>query len=327
MIRRIVVTGGAGYIGSHTVQMLRERGYEVTIVDDLSRGHRETVGDTPFHLLRLQETERLTEVLGETRCEAVIHFASFIEVGESMAMPEVYFENNVGGAISLLSAMARAGVKNLVFSSTAAVYGNPHTSPILEDFPYAAVSAYGETKVTVERMLPFFESAHDVKSVTLRYFNACGADPGARIGENHTPESHLMPLVMRAVRTGRPVTLFGNDYPTPDGTCIRDYIHVNDLAQAHILAVERLGAGGPSNRFNVGTGLGNSVLELVEAVEAVVGREVPRLIGPRRPGDPAHLVANSDKLKSTLGWKPRYTDLREIVETAWRYERGRRGAA
>jgi UDP-glucose-4-epimerase GalE len=215
--------------------------------------------------------------------------------------------------------MVATDVRHIVFSSTAAVYGNPHTSPILETFPIQPVNAYGESKVMVETLLRWFDTIHHLTSVCLRYFNASGADPDGRLGEEHDPETHLIPLMLRAVQTGKPMTLFGNDYPTPDGTCIRDYIHVNDLAQAHILAVEYLLNGGASEQFNVGTGTGHSVLEVVRAVEAVTGQKVPYTIGPRREGDPPALVAASDKLRTRLGWKPEYIDLETTVRHAWNF--------
>ncbi len=320
--RRILVTGGAGYIGAHTVRLLRRRGYEVTVVDDLSRGYRHNVEAGAFHQLRVQQTDRMAEVL--TGHDAVVHFAAFIAVGESMRAPEMYFENNVGGSLSLATAMVRAGVKHLVFSSTAAVYGIPHASPILESFPIAPVNPYGESKVMVETMLQWFDTIHQLHNVCLRYFNACGADPEGGLGEEHDPETHLIPLMLRAVASGQPFTVFGNDYDTPDGTCIRDYIHVNDLAEAHILALEALLAGGASDRFNVGTGSGHSVLEMIRSVEQVIGRNVPYLVGPRREGDPPALVANADKLRTVLGWTPRYADVRDIVSTAWRFEQERK---
>src|SRR5450432_634476 len=238
--RKILVTGGAGYIGSHTVRLLLRQGHDVTVVDNLSKGYRHNVPPERLHEMDLADTKALAQLLAETECEAVIHFAAFIAVGESMREPARYFTNNVAGSLSLLDAMVRAGVKHIVFSSTAAVYGNPHTSPILETFPIQAVNPYGESKVMVETLLGWFDQIHRLTSVCLRYFNASGADPDAALGEEHEPETHLIPLVLRAVQTGKPFTVFGGDYATPDGTCIRDYIHVNDLAQAHILAVEYL---------------------------------------------------------------------------------------
>jgi len=319
--RRILVTGGAGYIGAHTVRLLLQRGYQVTVVDDLSRGYRHNVESSDFHQLQIQQTGELAAVLAGH--DAVIHFAAYISVGESMQAPELYFSNNVAGSLSLFTAMLRAGVKQLVFSSTAAVYGIPHTSPILESFPIAPVNPYGESKVMVETMLRWFDLIHGLRSVSLRYFNASGADPAGGLGEEHEPETHLIPLMLRAVVTGRPLTVFGNDYDTPDGTCIRDYIHVNDLAEAHILAVEALLSGGASGQFNAGAGAGHSVLEMIRVVEEVTGRKVPYVIGPRREGDPPALVANADKLRRALGWQPRYTDLRDIISSAWEFERKR----
>jgi UDP-glucose-4-epimerase GalE len=317
--RKILVTGGAGYIGSHTVRLLLEQGHDVTIVDNLSKGYRHNVPGDRLHMLNLSETAAVADIMRRTQCEAVIHFAAFIAVGESMREPERYFTNNLGGSLSLLTAMVEAGVKRVVFSSTAAVYGNPNGSPILETFPILAVNPYGESKVMVETLLRWFDEIHSVRSVALRYFNASGADPEGRLGEEHDPETHLIPLLLRAVITGQPVTVFGDDYDTPDGTCIRDYIHVDDLAQAHILAVEHLVAGGASEQFNVGTGTGHSVMEVIRAAEAVTGKKVPYVMGARREGDPPRLVASSDRLRQRLGWNPAYPDLHQIVEHAWRF--------
>ncbi|MDQ6705556.1 MAG: UDP-glucose 4-epimerase GalE [Acidobacteriota bacterium] len=321
--KRILVTGGAGYIGSHTVLLLLDRGYDVVVVDNLSRGYRHNVDPDRLRVLSLQDTAALVRVFEEAPCQAVIHFAAFIAVGESMKLPEIYFENNVGGSLSLLTAMQRTGVKHIVFSSTAAVYGMPAASPIREDLPYAPINPYGESKVMVEKILGWFDQIHGIRSVCLRYFNASGGDPQGRVGEEHDPETHLIPLLFRAIRTGEPVTVFGEDYPTPDGTCIRDYIHVTDLAQAHILAVEALVSGAASNKFNVGTGSGFSVREVIEAVEQVTAKKVPYKVGPRREGDPPALVADSTKLRDTLGWKPQYGDLHEIVSTAWKFAQSR----
>jgi UDP-glucose-4-epimerase GalE len=315
------VTGGAGYIGSHTVRLLLEQDYDVAVVDDLSKGHKHNVPAVRLRELNLLQTDALSELMRQFQPEAVIHFAAFIAVGESMKVPGKYFENNVCGSLSLLNAMVANGVKHIVFSSTAAVYGNPAGSPILETFPIQPVNAYGESKVMVETLLRWFDTIHGLTSVCLRYFNASGADPEGRLGEEHEPETHLIPLMLRAVLTGKPLTIFGDDYPTPDGSCIRDYIHVNDLAQAHILAVERLAAGGASEQFNVGTGTGHSVFEMVRAVEAVTGQKVPYIIGPRREGDPPALVASSEKLRKTLGWTPKYPDLETIVAHAWNFAR------
>jgi len=311
------VTGGAGYIGSTTVLELADAGYEVVVVDNLSRGHRERVEPSRLREVDLLDTPGLVQVMREKPCDAVIHFAAFIAVGESMKVPEIYFRNNTAGSLSLLTAMVETGVKNIVFSSTAAVYGMPGVVPIAESLPYAPVNAYGESKVMVEKLLYWFGEIHGIRSICLRYFNASGADPAGRTGEDHEPETHLIPLLFRAIQTGQPVTLFGDDYPTPDGTCIRDYIHVTDLARAHIAAVKALNAGAPSNRYNAGTGHGFSVKEVLTAVERVTGRKVPFIMGPRRDGDPAELVADSTRLQQELGWQPECSDIHSIIDTAW----------
>lgn len=323
---KILVTGGAGYIGSHTVHLLEQRGYDVTIIDDLSRGHSHNVEGKKFHQITLADTDGVARVLSGAGFDAVIHFAAYIAVGESTKDPELYFTNNVSGTLSLLTALQRAGIHKLVFSSTAAVYGEPERVPILEDFPFAPVNPYGESKVMIEKILGWLDRYRGLRSVSLRYFNACGCIPEAGLGEEHEPETHLIPLILRAVRTGKPVTIFGDDYPTADGTCIRDYIHVRDLAEAHLVAVEYLLKGGATNQFNVGTGQGRSVWEVVHAVEEVTGQKVPFVMGERRAGDPPELVANSDKLQRTLGWKPQFTGLREIVESAWEFDRKRQHA-
>jgi len=322
-VQRILVTGGAGYIGSHTVRLLLARGYDVAVVDDLSKGYRENVPPARLYELNIRNGSALAELMRQVRFDAVVHFAAFIAVGESMREPARYFGNNVGGSMELLAAMAEAGVRRLVFSSTAAVYGSPHASPIKEDFPIQPMSPYGESKVMVETLLRWFDQIHRLTSVCLRYFNASGADPEGRLGERHDPETHLIPLVLRAILTGEPITVFGTDYDTADGSCIRDYIHVDDLAQAHILALERLLGGGASDHFNVGTGTGHSVLEVIRTAEEVTGKKVPYVVGPRREGDPPALVAASDRLRDTLGWRPQYADLRTIVEHAWNFARKR----
>ncbi len=315
----IVVTGGAGYIGSHTTHALLKRGHDVVVIDDLSRGHEHIVAPERLRKVTLQDTEAVVRVLSEKPVDAVIHFAAYIAVGESTKVPELYFANNTGGSISLLTAMMKAGVSRLVFSSTAAVYGMPETTPIIEDLPFAAVNPYGESKVMVERILGWMDQFRGLRSVALRYFNACGAEPDAGLGEQHDPETHLIPLMFNAIKSGKPVTLFGDDYATPDGTCIRDYIHVSDLASAHLAALDHLLSGGHSDSFNVGTGSGLSVLEVMRAIEEVTGHKVPHTMGPRREGDPPELVANSDKLKKTLGWKPVRSDIRDIVKDAWAF--------
>jgi len=319
--RRILVTGGAGYIGSHTVRLLLQRGYDAVVVDNLSKGYRHNVPADRLYEMDIADTSALAELMRQLKTEAVVHFAAFIAVGESMAEPERYFANNTAGSLSLLSAMQAAGVKHIVFSSTAAVYGNPQAVPILESFPIQAVNPYGESKVMVETMLGWFDRIHHLTSVCLRYFNAAGGAADGRLGEQHEPETHLIPLIVRAALSGKPVTIFGEDYDTPDGTCIRDYIHVEDLAEAHILALEYLLAGGSSDRFNVGTGTGHSVREVIRAVEEVSGQKVPYSTGARRAGDPARLVASSDKLREKLGWQPRSSDLQTIVSHAWNFAR------
>jgi len=320
---KVLVTGGAGYIGSVTAHFLKRRGYDVVIVDDLSRGHEHNVHGLPFYKLHLAQTDALAGVLKSEGVDAVIHFAAHSMVGESTRKPELYFLNNAGGSASLFSAMVEAGVKRLVFSSTAAVYGTPKIVPIPEDLPFDPVNPYGESKVLVEKMLKWLDRCGRLQSIPLRYFNACGSDPESGLGEEHEPETHLIPLLIRAVVTGKPMTIFGDDYDTPDGTCLRDYIHVTDLAEAHVLAIEKLLEGGGSDVFNVGTGAGHSVLEVMRAVEEVTSHEVPHEIGPRREGDPPVLVANSSKLQRTLGWKPKFPGIKEIVETAWEFEKKR----
>jgi UDP-glucose 4-epimerase len=319
----VLVTGGAGYIGSVTAHCLKRRGYGVVIVDDLSRGHEHNVHGLPFHKLNIADTNALADILSSSHVDAVIHFAAHSMVGESTKRPDLYFLNNVGGSASLLSAMIQTNVKRLVFSSSAAVYGTPQVLPIPEDAPFAPVNPYGESKVLVEKMLKWMDQCTGLRSIALRYFNACGSDPESGLGEEHDPETHLIPLLLRAVVTEKPMTIFGDDYETPDGTCIRDYIHVTDLAEAHLAAIEKLLAGGSSNAFNVGTGHGRSVLEVMRAVEEVTGRKVPHEIGPRREGDPAMLVANSEKLKRTLGWKPKFPEMKDVVATAWQFEKRR----
>ena len=320
-MRRVLVTGGAGYIGSHTVHLLKERGCEVTVVDDLSRGHAHAVDSTHLCRITLENTDALRHLMSRDRFDAVIHFAAYIAVGESTQKPELYFTNNTAGTLSLLNAMIECGLTRIVFSSTAAVYGTPERVPITEDAPLAPVSPYGESKAMVERFLYWLDQCREFRSVSLRYFNACGAAPEAGLGERHEPETHLIPLLLRAVDSGEAITIFGDDYPTDDGTCVRDYIHVMDLAEAHLLALEHLMEGGGTAAFNAGTGMGYSVREVMRAVEEVTGKPVPHRIGQRRSGDPAVLVADSTRLQQTLGWKPKHTELREIVASAWDFYR------
>ena len=316
---KILVTGGAGYIGSHTRLFLERHGHSVVVVDNLSRGAKKNVPAGQLREVDIRDTNRIAEILRQEVIEAVIHFAAYIAVGESTQIPELYFSNNVAGSVSLFEAMVRAGVRHLVFSSTAAVYGTPRRVPITEDEPLAPISPYGETKVMTERTIQWLSRYRDFRAISLRYFNACGAEPEAGLGEEHEPETHLIPLILRAIKTGNPVTLFGDDYPTPDGTCIRDYIHVSDLAEAHVIAVEHLLRGGQTDVFNVGTGSGHSVKQVVAAAERVTGKRVPRIIGPRREGDPASLIADSRKLQQMLGWKPVRSDLDRILADAWHF--------
>ena len=289
------------------------------VVDNLSRGHKQTVPESILRTFDTRNTDQLEELLENEDVEAVIHFAAYIAVGESTKIPEIYFTNNVGGSLSLFEAMLRCDVKRVVFSSTAAVYGTPAKVPITEDQPYAPINPYGESKVMVEKILEWLDRYREFRSIRLRYFNACGAEPEAGLGEKHDPETHLIPLILRAVQTGKPVTLFGEDYPTPDGTCIRDYIHVSDLAEAHVYAVEHLLNSGASDVFNVGTGSGHSVKEVIAAVEQITGKKVPRIMGPRREGDPPSLVADSGRLQKTLGWRPTRASLDRIVSDAWHF--------
>ncbi len=320
----ILVTGGAGYIGAHTAHLLLEQGHDVQVLDDLSKGYAHNVPKGRLHIINLHDTRELDNLFSSWRFDAVIHFAAFIAVGESMKEPERYFRNNVGGSVALLEMMRRHGVRRLVFSSTAAVYGDPDKTPIPEDAPLRPRNPYGESKRMVERILEWLDETSGLRSVSLRYFNACGAEPRFGIGEEHQPETHLIPLILHAAQTGEPLTVYGDDYPTPDGTCIRDYIHVSDLAAAHVRALEHLMNGGRSEVFNAGTGRGYTVLEVIRAAERAIGAPVPFRFGPRREGDAAALVADSSKLKKTLGWAPQYETLEAMVGTAWEFERRRK---
>ena len=324
---RILVTGGAGYIGSHTAHFLLRLGHEVTVVDDLSKGYRHNVPEGLLKVASLHDRAALDAVFAASAFDAVIHFAAFIAVGESVREPETYFHNNVAGTLNLLSAMRQAGVRNIVFSSTAAVYGDPDGVPIAESAPLKPVNPYGESKLMVEKSLGWMEQCSGLRYIILRYFNACGADPSAGIGEEHEPETHLIPLVFRAIRTGRPVTVFGGDYATPDGTCIRDYIHVSDLASEHAAGLDHLSRGGASGIFNAGTGRGYSVKEVIDSVERVTGRKVPFVMGQRREGDPPELVADSSKLRNQLGWRPAIAGLDEMIASAWAFDCKAHGAA
>lgn len=316
----ILVTGGAGYIGSHTAKSLAIAGHQPIVIDNLSYGHEWAVQWGPFERGDLGDVEWLRSVFGRHRIEAVIHFAASAYVGESMTDPRKYFRNNTVNTLNLLDVMLAHGVRQFVFSSTCATYGIPEQVPIDESHPQRPVNPYGESKLMVERILHWYGHAYGLTSVPLRYFNASGADPDGEIGEDHDPETHLIPLVIDAARGTRPaVGVFGTDYPTPDGTAIRDYIHVTDLADAHVRALEYLVRGGTSTAVNLGTGRGHSVREVIETVERVSGRRVPRTDSPRRAGDPPQLVADARRAGDVLGWSPRYAALETIVEHAWRW--------
>ena len=317
----ILVCGGAGYIGSHAVHALIEKGEQVVIVDNLQTGHRGALNPkAKFYEGDIRDASVLDKIFTENKVEAVIHFAANSLVGESMEKPLLYFNNNVYGMQVLLEAMVRHGIDKIVFSSTAAVYGEPKRVPIHEDDETCPTNTYGETKLTMEKMMKWVSRANGVRYVSLRYFNAAGALPDGSIGEDHATETHLIPLILQ-VPTGRRdhITVFGDDYPTPDGTCLRDYIHVVDLADAHVLALEYLRKGGASDIFNLGNGQGFSVKEMIAAAEKATGRSIKVEIGARRAGDPAQLIASSEKARSVLGWKPQFTDVERVIGTAWRW--------
>lgn len=316
----VLVCGGAGYIGSHMVAELIENGEEVVILDNLQKGHRDAIIGGKFYEGDLRNRDILEKVFSENKIDAVIDFAADSLVGESMSEPIKYFENNVGGTLCLLKAMKDYGVKNIVFSSTAATYGEPENVPILEDDRTFPTNPYGESKLTVEKILKWCDVAYGIKYTALRYFNAAGAHISGKIGEDHRPESHLIPIILQVALGKRDkIMVYGEDYNTPDGSCVRDYIHVSDLASAHLLALKRLRAGGESRIFNLGNGKGFSVKEVIEVTKKVTGKEIKVEIGERRAGDPAVLVASSDKAKKELNWKPKYDSLETIIETAWRW--------
>jgi len=316
----ILIVGGAGYIGSHTAKLVADSGHRPVVFDNLVYGHRSAVKWGPLVEGDLADPEAIRRALSEHAVEAVIHFAAYAYVGESMTDPGKYFRNNVAGTINLLDAMVAAGVRDLVFSSTCATYGEPREVPISESHPQNPVNAYGETKLAVERMLRWYGQAHGLRYAALRYFNAAGADPDGAVGEDHDPETHLIPLAIAAAHgRGGPLSIFGTDYPTPDGTAVRDYIHVLDLAEAHLLALAKLAEGTTSLHLNLGTGRGSSVREVITSVAKATGRAVPvREVG-RRAGDPPVLVADARQAGERLGWKPRYPDLDTIVAHAVRW--------
>lgn len=317
---RVLVTGGAGYIGSHTAKMLAAEGFEPVVFDNFSEGHRWAVKWGPLVEADLADKAAIAAAIDKHRIEAVVHFAAFTYVGESMKDPAKYLRNNAINSFQLLEAMRETGVKDIVFSSTCATYGNPETVPLREDHPQRPVNPYGESKLMVEKALRWHGEAHGLRSVALRYFNASGADPDGEIGENHRIETHLIPLIIEAGLGARThIEVFGTDYPTPDGCAIRDYIHVNDLADAHIRALRYLKQGGSSTAVNLGVGRGYSVREVIACAEEVGGVRVPVRFGPRRPGDPPILVADPAKALEVLGWKPKFDTLKSILETAWRW--------
>ncbi len=322
----VLVTGGAGYIGSHTCKVLAEAGYLPVSYDNLVYGHRWAAKWGPLVEGDLADGGLLRKVLRDYDIEAVIHFAAYAYVGESVADPRKYFVNNVSNALGLLDSLLDSGVTKIVFSSTCATYGTPEDLPIKEDHPLRPVNPYGESKAFVERALQWYGKAYGLRWMALRYFNAAGADPAGEIGEEHCPETHLVPLVIQASLGRLPcVEIFGTDYPTPDGTAIRDYVHVMDLAEAHVLALRHLMGGGQSMAINLGTGRGHSVREVIREVERVSGRPVPTKEAPRRPGDPAVLVADPSRASRVLGWRPRYADMATIVADALRWhQRGPR---
>lgn len=319
----ILVLGGAGYIGSHTVYELIDAGREVVVADNLITGFKAAVHPkAKFYQIDLRNRVELDELFENEEIDGVIHFAAFSQVGESMSKPLKYYENNLWGTTVLLQSMVAHGVDKIVFSSTAATYGEPERVPILENDRTQPTNCYGETKLAMEKMMRWTGGAHPLHYVALRYFNACGAHMSGSIGEAHNPETHLIPLILQVpLGVREKVSIFGDDYPTKDGTCVRDYIHVTDLAQAHILALDYLMKGGESNVFNLGNGVGFTVKEVIDVARRVTGHPIPAEISPRRAGDPAQLVASSEKAKSVLGWKPQYDSLETIVDSAWKWHK------
>jgi UDP-glucose-4-epimerase GalE len=315
------VTGGAGYIGSHAAKALHRAGYRVVVYDNLVAGHRAAVRYGELVEGDVTDVALVRETLRRHEIGAVMHFAAFLDVGESVRDPVRYYRNNVVGALSVLEAMAAANVRCFVFSSTCAIYGEPIETPIAETHPQHPINSYGETKLAVERALPHFERAHDIHSVALRYFNASGADPDGEIGEDHSPEIHVIPRAIEAATGGPGLQVFGDDYPTPDGTCLRDYVHVTDLADAHVKALQAIVETGKSGAYNLGTGHPHSVREVIDTVSRVTGRPVPWTLAPRRPGDPAVLFAAARKAHAELHWTPGIGDLQTIVRTAWEWHR------
>ncbi len=316
----VLVVGGAGYIGSHMVKRLGQFGCQVTTLDDLSSGHHDAVLNGDFVQGSIADVNLLDRLLGRG-FDAVMHFASFIQVGESVQQPAKYYQNNVVNTLKLLEAMRAHGIQNFIFSSTAATFGEPQYTPIDERHPQQPINPYGRSKRMIEEVLADYDAAYGLKSVCLRYFNAAGADPEGQLGERHEPETHLIPLVLQVASGRRPhISVFGRDYDTPDGTCIRDYVHIADLCEAHWLALQSLMNGGPSQAYNLGNGHGFSVQEVIDTAEAVTGRKIAVVNAPRREGDPARLVADATLARKQLGWQPQYADLATIIAHAWKWE-------
>jgi UDP-glucose-4-epimerase GalE len=319
----VLVTGGAGYIGSHAAKGLRQAGYRTIIFDNLSAGHREATLGAPLIEGDIRDVDAVRRAIRDSGATAVMHFAAWLAVADSVRDPAGYYRNNVTGTLGTLEAMAAERCRRFVFSSTCAVYGEPVETPLSETHPTAPINAYGQTKLAIEHALPHFERAYGIASIRLRYFNAAGADPEGELGEDHSPEIHVIPRAFEAASGGAPLEIFGEDYPTPDGTCLRDYIHVSDLADAHVRALGRLEANGASATYNVGTENPSSVRQVIEAVERVTGRTVARRPAARRPGDPAVLYASARRIREELGWIPRRPELMTIVADAWRWHSAR----
>lgn len=314
----ILVTGGAGFIGSYVNKLLSLAGYNTLVIDDLSRGNEKAIRSGRFIQGNIGDPQLLHSVFQNTPIKAVIHLAAFTDVGESVQNPEIYYQNNVSYTLSLLHAMNKYGIKTFIFSSSAAIFGLPHQPIITESHPTHPINPYGETKLMIEKILQDYSIAYGLKYSCLRYFNAAGGDPDGEIKNYKTKENNLIPLALRNLQSSTPITIFGTDYPTPDGTCIRDYVHVHDLGQAHILAMQRLFAGEPSDSYNLGNGQGFSVRQVLDAVEKATGRPLNKIEGSRRPGDPPILVADATKARQKLGWTPLYSSLEVMVEHAWK---------
>ncbi|MCL2517833.1 MAG: UDP-glucose 4-epimerase GalE [Oscillospiraceae bacterium] len=320
-MKKILITGGAGYIGSHCARILADEGYEVVIIDNLVKGHIQAIKDFKHYIGNIGDEDLVAKILSENKIDGVMHFAAYSLVGESMKMPYEYYSNNVGQTMSFLHSLIKQGVNNIVFSSTAAVYGQSDVSPITEEVVLAPINTYGETKLTVEKMLKWFNIAYGLNYTSLRYFNVAGAYETGEIGEDHNPETHLIPVVLNvALRKSDKLKIFGGDYPTPDGTCIRDYIHVVDLIYAHIKAYEYMSAVNTSDIFNLGSGGGYSNLEILNTARKITNCEIPADVEPRRPGDPPILIAASKKAEDILNWKRKY-DINDIIATAWKWKK------